>query len=256
MTDLLIISASVSGIILLIFAFLPVLDKRYSAVWKYYVWLILAIRLMIPFRIEMPDAPIKLTNPQGGTIVLRTDRTVPVEYYSDDSYKDNCDKASDSANYAPIITTTQLVYIVWKIGAAIVLIYHIGSYILFKRKIKPYLTKKENGTCICKCISTPMMIGFFKPLIMLPDISHSDEELEIIMRHELTHQRRGDIWYKLLLVLVSSVHWFNPIIHFMIKRAKHDLEYSCDDIVIKGMDSEYKKNYALTILKAMKGDNS
>lgn len=254
MTDLLIISASVSGIVLLIFALMPILDRRYSAVWKYYVWLILSVRLLIPFRLEIPDAPIKLTTPPAGTFVSRTDTAVPIEYYSDDSYKEKGNDAIDSANYAPIITVSQLVLFVWRLGAAIVLLYHIGSYIMFKRKIKHHMKKKDDGVYLCGCIRTPMMIGFFKPIILLPDKACSDDELEVIMKHEMTHWKRHDIWYKLLLLLAVSVHWFNPIIHLMIRRANRDLEYSCDDIVIRGMDSEYKKNYALTILKTMKGE--
>ena len=252
MENILIISFSVSVVILLFMLVNFVLKNHYSAVCRYYIWLIIAVRLLIPFRFELPDAPVKIQN--TGTIVLRTDGNSILEYYNDYSYIEKGNNSHDSANYAPVITLKGLMFSVWVIGMAAVLIYHGMSYINFKRKIGRNLKKKEDFVYICDDISTPMMLGFVKRMILLPDKSYSNDELEVIMKHEMTHWRRHDIWYKLLLVIVSAVHWFNPIVHLMVRCASRDLEYSCDEIVVKNTDSEYKKNYASVILKTMRGD--
>ncbi len=253
MENLLIVSVTVSAVVILMLLLSPILEKRYSAGWKYYVWLILSVRLLIPFRLELPDAPIKFSSQPTGTFVMRTDENAPIEYFTDNSYVQKGNESTDSADYAPVLTLSQLLFVIWCLGAAGVLIYHITAYFRFKRKIKPHMHKKEDNIYLCGCIASPMMIGFIRPMILLPDVDYTDEELEVIMKHEMTHWNRHDIWYKLLLTAVSGVHWFNPVIHIMVRRANRDIEYSCDDIVIKGMDSDYKKNYALTILKSMKG---
>ena len=104
----------------------------------------------------------------------------------------------------------------------------------------------------CSKIASPMMIGFLKPMILIPNTDYSDNELSVILRHELTHYKRGDIWYKLLLVIANSIHWFNPLVYLMARQANRDLEYSCDDSVVKNSDINFRKGYSTAILKAMK----
>lgn len=256
MENMLIISLTVSAVILLIFALNLLLKDRYSAVCRYYIWLIISIRLLIPFRMELPDAPVKLPTQNTGTFVLRTDGDAVLEYYNDYSYIEKGNASHESANYAPVMTLKGLLAVLWGIGFAAVLLYHAASYVIFKRKIRKNLKKADDGIYICPDISTPMMIGFIKKMILLPNKNYGDEEKEVIMKHEMTHWHRRDIWYKLLLVLVSAVHWFNPIVHLMVRCASRDLEYSCDEIVVKNTDSEYKRNYASVILKTMRGDET
>lgn len=86
-------------------------------------------------------------------------------------------------------------------------------------------------------------------------IAYSDEEIKVILKHELTHYKRHDLWYKLLLICANGIHWFNPIIYFMVRQANRDLEYSCDDAVVGNEDMEYRKAYSKTILKSMKKGN-
>ena len=73
--------------------------------------------------------------------------------------------------------------------------------------------------------------------------------LKMIFRHELVHVMRHDLWYKLLLVAVSTVHWFNPIIHWMVRAADRDLEISCDERVTRQKDKAFRINTARRFLK-------
>jgi len=256
------ISLSMSAVILILFIISPILNKRYSAKWRYFVWLILAVRLIIPFKVEFGKAPVNLPAPQNQTVVFRTEG-IPFAIVEN---RDNI--SPSSADYAPVITIKELIGAIWGIGAIIFLLYHILSYILFKRKIMPYCNtvntdilqeitadmKIKSSPKLFKCgkIASPMMIGFIRPVILLSDADYSDNELRIILKHELTHYKRCDLWYKLLLVIANSVHWFNPLIYLMARRANRDLEYSCDDAVIKNCDMNYRKTYSMAILKAMK----
>ncbi len=92
----------------------------------------------------------------------------------------------------------------------------------------------------------PLMLGFFKPYLILPR-EYSRNELEYIFRHELTHYKRHDLWYKLILLLANSIHWFNPIVYIMICAAENDIELSCDECIIKGMDNDERKVYSTII---------
>lgn len=188
----------------------------------------------------------------------------------DDSYIAKGNESTLTADYASIITLQKLLFIVWVLGAISFFLYHIISYFIFKRKIKPYCSnldsdilyelldnmgiRSESRLLKCSIISSPMMIGFLKPIILLPDTKYSKNELAIILRHELTHYKRRDIWYKFLLIIANSIHWFNPFVYLMTRQANKDIEYSCDDTVVKNTDINFRKKCSMTILNAIRQD--
>lgn len=97
----------------------------------------------------------------------------------------------------------------------------------------------------------PMLIGFMKPMIILPERSYSQQELLLILRHELVHHRQHDLWYKLVLLAANAVHWFNPLVYLLIGQANRDVEQVCDEKVVANQDMAYRKAYSMTILQAM-----
>ena len=76
------------------------------------------------------------------------------------------------------------------------------------------------------------MAGLGRTYLYLPDIPYTEQELELIFKHELFHYRHKDLWYKMLLLIVDTVYWFNPLLHWMIREADKDIEYICDCHVI------------------------
>lgn len=99
--------------------------------------------------------------------------------------------------------------------------------------------------------ASPMMLGFFGAVIVLPDEEYSAEELYFILKHELVHLKRGDVCLKLLLTTANAVHWFNPLIWLMRKEAAVDMELSCDERVTQGADYAQRKAYTETLLSTI-----
>ena len=119
-------------------------------------------------------------------------------------------------------------------------------------QIKSELNIKRNvNLCKCSLINSPVFVGFVSPIILMPYTNYADEELKLIYKHELTHFKRMDVWYKLILVIASVVHWFNPLVYLMRRYASKDIEYTCDDIVTKDLSLEQRKEYSRVILKTM-----
>jgi len=262
--NILAISLSMSVVIFLLLIISPFLNKRYSARWRYFVWLMIALRLVIPVKMEWHQAPVTISVPNQ-TVVFRQEG-VPVAIL-DSSYIEQGRISSVSAGYVPMIPLKELLAVIWAAGAISFFLYHIIHYIIFKRRIEPYCSRVhieifdtvlsnmkvqiKPQLLLCSKIASPMLIGFFKPTILLPSINYSDNELSVVLKHELIHYKRGDVWYKLLLVVANSVHWFNPFVYLMVKAANRDLEYSCDDAVVKNSDINFRKEYSLAILKTM-----
>jgi hypothetical protein len=88
-------------------------------------------------------------------------------------------------------------------------------------------------------------------VILLPDKIYEEQELYLILRHELTHYKHHDLWYKLILLAANAMHWFNPLVYLMVRQAGRDLEQVCDDEVVAGKDMGYRKAYCMTILNTM-----
>ncbi|WP_279386547.1 M56 family metallopeptidase [Candidatus Cryosericum odellii] len=88
--------------------------------------------------------------------------------------------------------------------------------------------------------------------MLLPDMDYSDTGLHMILKHELVHYKRGDIWYKLLMICANAVHWFNPLVYLVVTASNQDLEMSCDSAVIQDADTASRKQYSETILAAVR----
>lgn len=266
------ITISMSVVIMIIFLLMPVINKRYSAKWRYFIWFFIALRLVIPFNITLPKAPVVVSQPTKSSIVLRTDSpNFPVAVMEEKEYKELGNKSTNSANYAPIITVNELLQYVWVSGVVIFILYNLVNYWIFKIQIKKCCEELDVSVAdevskmlkiksvpkivTCQKVLSPMLIGFIRPIVILPKTNYSPEEIKVILKHELTHYKRCDLWYKLLLICANGMHWFNPVIYFMVRQANRDLEYSCDDAVVENEDMEYRKAYSKTILKSMEKGN-
>ncbi len=85
----------------------------------------------------------------------------------------------------------------------------------------------------------------------LPKERYSPEELFFILKHELVHLKRGDVYFKLLFVTASAVHWLNPFIWIMQKEAAVDMGLSCDERVTQGANYAARKAYTETLLSML-----
>ena len=95
---------------------------------------------------------------------------------------------------------------------------------------------------------SPMLVGFFRPTILLPSEQVPDSDARFILAHELTHFRRKDLWKKLLFLMVRCAHWFNPIIYLMNRVFSRWLETSCDEYVVSSLDRSQRKEYGRLLI--------
>ena len=96
-------------------------------------------------------------------------------------------------------------------------------------------------------VDTPMTLGLLRPVIVLPpEVPEAD--LPLILRHELCHIRRRDLWYKGLMLLANAVHWFNPLVWLLRRQGETDLELTCDDAVAAGLSGGDRRAYGEALL--------
>lgn len=103
-------------------------------------------------------------------------------------------------------------------------------------------------------VTSPMLYGVIRPVLLLPDKEYSEGEYRYIFQHELCHYRHADILMKHVFALCKIVYWFHPLVWWMCGRAYLQMEILCDEAVVGGADLEEKKAYSMVILRHMSGD--
>lgn len=97
-------------------------------------------------------------------------------------------------------------------------------------------------------VRSPMLTGFLRPTVMLPEGEWSDENLRLILSHELAHFRRGDLWKKLFFALLRCFHWFNPLVCLLSRDFSYRMETACDERVVSAMDRVGRKSYGYLLI--------
>ena len=161
---------------------------------------------------------------------------------------------------------------IWMLGMITTLIFYITGYTRFNRRIKRQAiritgcvlndllddVRREIGLgrhidlAVCPIISTPVVTGFFRPVIYLPDEHIDYKDLRFILMHEATHIKNGDMWCKLLSLLVMIVHWFNPVVYLLNRAINIDSELACDTAILRKVDEEQRMQYGETVFQAAK----
>ncbi len=100
-------------------------------------------------------------------------------------------------------------------------------------------------------VRAPMLVGFIRPIIVLPKEDISSSELELILRHELTHYSRKDFIYKWLAEVAVCLHWFNPFAYWVRKQINQDCEFSCDETVVAFIADTERQTYGEILLNSI-----
>lgn len=159
---------------------------------------------------------------------------------------------------------------IWLFGAIIKLIWYLSCYVKFYYDMKTkknLLSNSVANTILEKhtkssrfykislyfdsSIQSPMVIGYLFYKILIPFKAYSQEDLTLILKHELTHIYRLDIYTKAFLMLIASIHWFNPMVYLLRRYLFQYIEYSCDEAVVDGLSYNTRKQYGFLILESI-----
>ena len=274
-------SVIVGAAALLLTLFKPLLDRRYSAKWRWGAWLVMAVFLLLapvrwesftsrttaapPVVIEVPRVEVSVSRQEGISFQRPQGTVLP---------PDGIAAKPGGAAGAQVRNRTfpleELLLTLWTTGAALFMVYHgLGTW-FFARKARRWSRSAGEETLrvygeVCREMGvrrppvlrvspeagSPMMMGLLRPRLMLPTEDIGERELAFVLRHELTHHRRHDLWYKLALLLANGMHWFNPLIFLLRREAERDLELTCDDAVVARADAETRRAYSETLLASV-----
>ncbi len=168
-----------------------------------------------------------------------------------------------------------LVYVllaIWAVGAVGVMVWKIGAHLAFRRRIlKNAIPVTDRQTLhvwevelerawIRKCrwklvrsaaVTTPLSIGLRNRTtrVVLPMRDYTQEELSLILRHEIIHISRSDPEAKFFLTFSTAMCWFNPLMWAAMRKSADDFELSCDESVLLDEPQSVRRQYAELLLQ-------
>jgi len=87
----------------------------------------------------------------------------------------------------------------------------------------------------CERVAVPTVVGVLRPMVLLPMslmTGLTPDDFAAIIRHELAHVRRYDLWMNLLQRVIESLLFFHPVVWFISRRLSVEREVCCDDLVV------------------------
>ena len=264
--------------ICLILLFAQQMDKKYLATGRYVLWLLTMVFLLLPFTpfTSLRQATLHINleflmhgedAPGVGSGIIVLSETSKVPDYPAAMPHDEARTPSllASSPHAAIL-------LIWLVGAVVSALWYLGGHLRLARFLKRWqiadadshnsdvlaeLLAEEAarlGICkpiqikIAKGIKSPMLFGLFKPVIWLGSADYSINDLKFILRHEMVHYKRRDLWYKFALVVFRCLYWNNPFVHMMAMQANKDIEAICDHLTVEDMGKKLRKRYSSLIL--------
>lgn len=263
----------------------PLWRERYRAKTRCWLWLALAVFLLLPVDFSVKNAPVQAAPPKDYTLFVGTDKTTIQS--TDNLFGDMAEKSGQSpaqvrdtiiqrpvtnpaqktTRYIPVTTILFYGYLA---GAAAFLLYQGLSYAHFRRTVRRWKrdvsradyaamlsdTAHDLGVSapemlVCEAISTPAVTGLLRPRLLLPHEHYDVQELRYILRHELCHLKRRDMLLKLVLLAANAMHWFNPVVYLMLRQADEDIELACDSAATDDLDRAERAAYSRTLLAAV-----
>lgn len=279
-----ILSLSLSGTLLIILMFLckPLLKDRIGKRWQYYMWVIVIVRLLVPF--SSPMSPVNalfqkvdramvhmtVIHGENGSHTLQEGEGAAANY---GSFRAGGSVPAEALTFfsEKVSAVLRNLWLVWLAGAMLLLTWKIAVYQGFVKNVRAGCLEVSDvdllnrlAQCgeqigvkapvelyINSCISSPMLIGFFKPCIVLPAADLSDSDFRYTILHELSHYRYRDMFYKWIAQITLCLHWFNPFVYLMCREINRACELACDETVISGLQTKEREAYGDMLLNAI-----
>ncbi len=239
-------------IILLVRLFLRRLPRQYS----FWLWGIATLRLILPFSFESARAllPVKADPftpdlfytqaPQIESGVIMIDRAVNTVIDRTVTAV-HPESVPVGASVNPIQIVAFAAEMIWIGGILLLAIYHLLSLFVLVRRL--WDAEMLDGYYVSPSIEMPFVLGLLRPRIYLPQ-GLSAEEREMILMHERAHIRRFDHLIKLVGFFVLILHWFNPLVWVAFRCFERDMEMSCDERVMREMNTDCRREYSALLL--------
>lgn len=247
--NLLNISITAGYLVIAVLLLRPLLKKAPKYV-RCILWGLVGVRLLFPFSVEsvLSLIPSAQTVPQE---ILYSPQPqihsgIPVINSMVNPVLSQSMAPTQTYSANPMQVVVAVAWNVWLLGMVAMALYAIISYLRLRHKLREAAPDSEN-IWQCDGIGSAFLLGIVKPRIYLPS-DLCGESKEFVIAHEKAHLHRKDHWWKPLGYLLLTVYWFNPLMWVAYIFLCRDIEYACDEKVIKQLGVDCKKAYSEALI--------
>lgn len=274
--------ASVIGVFILLIK--VIFKNKLTPKWIHLIWMLLIIKLIFPFG---PQSSFSIFNKIENKNIIYTDMSKnksdinkPVHktenISTDKDSNKNIENIEINNPIMPIEKTSinnnlSLSHIWMTVCLGFIILFSFSYILLIKNLRKNQISldlrlknlffkskqkmniKSDIRLILSDTIRSPAIMGVFKPTIVLPlsILDLEDKELEYIFLHELSHFKRKDNVMNYVLIVLQSIHWFNPFIWYLFRHIREDIELATDEKVLSSLEHNEYNDYGITLLNVI-----
>ena len=238
-----------TALMLLVLAIRAPVRRAFGPGIAYALWLLPVLRLALP---PLPES-------------WREQATAPVAAMSEviTYYVTDAGPApAAAAATASSINWLLVAGVVWAIGAAAFLGFHLISHsrfcakLLNKARVDRTVAEGKVRVIETDAAHGPLAFGIWRKYVAFPrDFAerYDEQERALALAHELGHHVRGDLIANWVALFVLAIHWFNPIAWKAFRAFRADQEMACDALVLAGREAALRHAYGRAIVKSAHG---
>ena len=271
-----------SLVILLILVVRPLLGAAVPARWRYLLWALALIRLLVPISV-FPANPVSIQNiavverpfdqVDPGPSAVTQPQLVETRPEPDGREITASLVAAPALSNRFTIPWWTVAAAMWLAGVTVSLGVLIGAQVMLARRLQKTRTpvdanvlaiwerccqrlriKNRPALRVTSDVASPALVGLLRPVLLLPEgdaAAFSPEDWENIFVHELAHFRRADHWTHAVQLAALSVHWFNPVVWLGFRQLRADRELAADEWALRHLEPERATAYGNTLLKVL-----
>ena len=262
-----------SWLIVLVLAVRHWVGGRVAARLLFWVWIAVAIRLLVPMSLPVAWSPFNLASWSGAPIrelkLFAPLAATPAVAAA------NTPATATVASHVTVSSTAALsvgewAALIWAVGVVVLLSVRIRAGMRFARKLRRSaaapgpteaallaaasraLDLRGMTVLVTDAVAAPALYGIFRPRVLFPRgflENLSPSEIQLTLAHELAHVRRRDLLADAILHLAVVVHWFNPLAWLAARMARQDCELACDETVLRRVAGDERESYGATLLR-------
>lgn len=249
-------------------------DKRISPIWKYCMWMVFILALIVPWRLQ-----------STASLTGSVQQVAQVSYRQE--YSTAHAQTTHSAASEPVVfeqaqqqeqhlLVKSIIFdialpLIWFFGTLVWLAILLHTQRQFFCRVRAATVEQSAFSPLAaQCrkllgirrsipvvvqnyVTSPAIAGMIHPRILLPTCAHQmpADTLRFVLLHELGHYKRRDLWINQLLLILQCVYWFNPFIWWCAQPIRQDLELMNDSWLLKRLGPEQWAPYSHSLVEVL-----